>query len=370
MRVKILFILLTIIAFASAPVFAGRVGGPDSPLRFDAASHDFGTIRESDGKVSHTFRFRNVSRKPVVIIAVQTSCGCTVPEFSKRPVMPGDEGEITLTYNPADRPGPFTRDAEVYAADRHVVATLRVEGSVEPRPRSVEELYPFDLGGGVRASAVFVPFGYVSHGEPKQSYIDIVNTSPRAVGFAVRAVERSGLLTIAAPSRLEAGGKGEIRLEYLAPSGCGLNMTADDAAEIAVDGSVSAQRLTANAIVVEKYAPAAKFPAPQAQLNKNIANFGTVKHSSDVRAVPLTIANNGGDALLVYGVEFSGEGAEAVSATLAAGLTVDGGESEEFELLLTPSLADYGFMTVRMRIFTNDPVRPMRQVRVTAAVEE
>ena len=366
MKLKILFILLIVTVLSATDARAAA----DSPLRFDELSHDFGTIREVDGKVSHTFRFENVSRKPVVIIAVQTSCGCTVPEYSKRPLMPGERGEITLTYNPADRPGVFSREADVYAADRQVVATLHIEGAVEARPRSVEEMYPFDLGGGVRASAMFVPFGYVSHGEPKQSYIDVVNTSEREVSMAVRHAERSGALTIHAPSRLAAGAKGEIRLEYSVPVGSGVYATADDAAEVVVDGRPAQIRLTANAIVVEKYAPGSEFPAPQAQLNKNIVNFGTVKHSaSSVRAV-MTMANGGGDALRVDAVEFSGEGSEAVSTTLAAGESIDGGESAEFGVVLHPSRAECGFVSVRMRIFTNDPVRPMRQIRVTASVEE
>ena len=366
MITRIKYILLSIMLLAVCAVRAAA----GSPLEFDAMNHDFGTIREVDGKVSHTFRFRNVSAKPVVIIAVQTSCGCTVPEYSKRPVMPGQSGEITLTYNPADRPGVFTRDADVYAADRSVIATLRIEGSVEPRPRSVEESYPFDLGGGLRASAMFVPFGYVSHGERKQSYIDIINVSPRPVTVGVRPVESSGLLSIHVPSRLAAGAKGEIRLEYAVPDDSGRYMTADDSAEILADGRAADIRLTANAIVVEKYAPASEFPAPQAQLNKNIANFGTVKHSAPVRRLRFAIDNTGGDRLIINGVECTGESADAVSTTLAAGGGIDGGESAEFEVLLRPEKADYGFMTVRLRIFTNDPVRPMRQIRVMATVEE
>ena len=342
----------------------------DSPLKFDALSYDFGAIREADGKVSHTFRFRNASTKPVVIIAVQTSCGCTVPEYSKRPVMPGEGGEITLTYNPADRPGAFVRDADVYAADRTVIATLHISGMVEPRQKSVEELYPFDLGGGVRTSAMFVPFGYVSHGETKQSYIDIVNLSSRTVSIAVRPEKSSGLLRVHAPSQLAAGAKGEIRLEYAVPEACRRYMTADEVLQVLVDGRPAEIRLTANAIVVEKYAPSAKFPAPQAQLNKNIANFGAVKHSTSASSRRLMIANNGGDALIINAVECAGDGAGAVSATLKSGTRIDGGESVEFDVLLRPDKADYGFVSVRLRIFTNDPVRPMRQIRVTATVEE
>lgn len=366
MKTKLVYILLILLALCPGAV---RAAG-DSPLKFDAPSHDFGTIREADGRVSHTFNFVNISDKPVVIIAVQTSCGCTVPEFSRRPVMPGEAGAITLTYNPADRPGVFSRDADVYAADRTVIATLHIEGSVEPRPRSIAEMYPFSLGGGVRASAMFVPFGYVSHGETKQSYIDIVNTSAREVALSVRPLTSSGLLTIHAPSRLAAGAKGEIRMEYAVPADCGRYMTADDAAEVRVDGRAAEIRLTANAIVVEKYAPASEFPAPQAQLNKNIANFGTVKRSASVRRLRLTMDNTGGDVLTVDAVECTGEGAEALTTTLAAGTRIEGGESAGFDVVLHPDRAECGFLSLRMRIFTNDPVRPMRQIRVTAAIEE
>ena len=366
MKPKVLHIALIVIAL----MLSAAVAAQESPLRFDAKSHDFGPIREIDGKVSHTFSFVNTSDKPVVIIAVQTSCGCTVPEYSKRPVMPGAGGEITLTYNPADRPGPFTRDADVYGADRKVIATLRIEGNVEPRPRRVDELYPFDLGGGVRASASFVPFGYVSHGETKQSYIDIVNTSPRAVDVEVRLIQESGLLRFYAPSRLAAGAKGEIRMEYSVPSCSGRYMTADDSAQLLIEGRAADIQLTANAIVVERYDPSAQFPAPQAQLNKNIANFGAVKHSAPVQRMKFVIANGGGDALTINAVECTGESSEAVATTLRSGMQVEGGESAEFDVVLRPDRADYGFMTVRLRIFTDDPVRPMRQIRVTATVEE
>ena len=350
-------------------VFAARADA-GSPLKFDATHYDFGSIREVDGKVSHTFRFRNVSAKPVVIIAVQTSCGCTVPEYSKRPVMPDAVGEITLTYNPSDRPGVFLREADVYGADRSVIATLRIEGSVVPRPRSIEEDYPFDFGGGVRASATFLPFGYVSYGETKQGYADIVNTSSSPVTITLRPVASSGVLNVYSPSRLAAGARGEIRLEYSVPSEYGRCMTADDAVEVLINGRPSEIWLTANAIVVEKYAPAAEFPAPQAQLNKNIANFGTVKRSAPLRRVRLTIDNNGGDTLIIKDVECAGDGSEAISTTLTRGMRIDGGESAEFDVLLRPDKADYGFMSVRVRIFTNDLVRPMRQIRATASVEE
>ena len=356
------YILLAIIALRGFAIFAA----PTSPLSFDEAVHDFGRIREQDGPVSHTFRFVNRSGAPVVVSAVETTCGCTVPSFSKRPVLAGQGGEITLTYNPADRPGAFSRTADVYDADRRVVATLRIDGVVEPRPRSIEELYPHDAGGGVRLSAVFVPFGYVEHGAPKQSGVEVVNTSPHAVTLGLRRTRRSGRLLIDAPHMLAPGARARINLTYDVPEGCGEFRTADDEVEIIVGGRNLGGRLSTNAIIVKRYSPEAKFPAPEARLNKNIINFGVLKRGGGVRTQRLTLSNAGGDPLRVEALETDAP----VTFSIGPGTVVPEGGELEFEVRFDPSQADFGYMMRRLRIFTDDPARPMRHVRLTATVEE
>ena len=69
-------------------------------LTFQPAEWDFGTIRESDGRVSHTFTGVNRSDTPLVILDVVTTCGCTVPDFSKKPILPGEKTQVTVTYDP------------------------------------------------------------------------------------------------------------------------------------------------------------------------------------------------------------------------------------------------------------------------------
>lgn len=362
MKLVRLFLSLALTLLSAASLRAGE----DGPLRFDSPAHDFGTIREQDGRVSHTFRFVNTGNSPAVITAVETSCGCTVADFSKRPVMPGQSGEITITYDPGNRPGVFTRDVDVYTADRRRAARLRIEGSVEPRPRSIEETYPVDAGAGLRLTATFIPFSYVSHGMPKQSYIGCINTSDKPVRLAVKIVKGSGLMSVVAPARLEPGQRAEIGFIYSVAEGSDIYRTAGDAAEISVDGQRLKTRISTDAIIVGNYDPEAAFPAPQAHVSKNNANFGTVKRSSGVRRIPVKIANNGGEPLRIDGFETQG----AVSLSLRRGTIVDSGEDLSFDIILRPSAAQYGFLSQRIRLFTNDPVRPMRQIHVTAAIED
>ena len=66
---------------------------------FGEDEFDFGQIAAGE-KVTHSFTFINEGKSPLIIFDVQTSCGCTVPnDWSKDPILPGDEGHFTVTYD-------------------------------------------------------------------------------------------------------------------------------------------------------------------------------------------------------------------------------------------------------------------------------
>src|SRR4051812_27544946 len=54
---------------------------------------DFGSVKEGED-VDIKFRFKNTGNKPLIVASVVPGCGCTVPEYTKEPVMPGNEGFI------------------------------------------------------------------------------------------------------------------------------------------------------------------------------------------------------------------------------------------------------------------------------------
>ena len=74
--------------------------------------HVFENIKEGD-KARHTYKVKNVGDKPLFIANVQVSCGCTVPEFSKDPVLPGQTGDITLEFNSTGKPGHQKKNAMI-----------------------------------------------------------------------------------------------------------------------------------------------------------------------------------------------------------------------------------------------------------------
>lgn len=101
-------------------------------LRFEATSHELGTLSEDDAPVNRTFTYRNVSGRPVTISRVRTNCGCTAARHDSLPLAPDGTAQITLTYNPKNRPGTIDVDAFVYVEgiDRQPIARLSLYGEV------------------------------------------------------------------------------------------------------------------------------------------------------------------------------------------------------------------------------------------------
>ena len=94
------------------------------------AVHDFGTIKEADGPVSHIFKVKNEGNAPLIITKVTASCGCTQPEFPKEPIAPGKTGEIKVTYTPSGN-APFNKQISVYSNGKAGTTILSVKGVVE-----------------------------------------------------------------------------------------------------------------------------------------------------------------------------------------------------------------------------------------------
>jgi hypothetical protein len=71
---------------------------PKTEITFDESSYDFGSITKGE-KVNHTYTFTNTGSEPLIITNAKASCGCTVPEWPKEPIAPGEGGEIPVVFN-------------------------------------------------------------------------------------------------------------------------------------------------------------------------------------------------------------------------------------------------------------------------------
>ena len=101
-------------------------------IKFDKLTHNFGTFSEKSPVVTCTFSFTNVGEAPLVINQAVASCGCTVPEYTKAPIKPGDKGEIKVTYNGTGKfPGHFKKSITIRTNGVVEMTRLYIEGDME-----------------------------------------------------------------------------------------------------------------------------------------------------------------------------------------------------------------------------------------------
>lgn len=91
--------------------------------------YDFKEVKKGQ-TVSHRYEFTNTGKKPLIISAVVPGCGCTAPEYSKEPIMPGQNGFVTLTFDSTNFQGIQRKAAEVYANVEQLPIVLTFSANV------------------------------------------------------------------------------------------------------------------------------------------------------------------------------------------------------------------------------------------------
>lgn len=108
-------------------------------IEFEMTTHDFGKIMEGR-QVSCDFVFTNKGKAPLILANVQPSCGCTVPEWPREPILPGQKSKIKAVYNPGSFKGAFTKGITVTSNATVASVQLIIKGTVIEKP--VEPVSP------------------------------------------------------------------------------------------------------------------------------------------------------------------------------------------------------------------------------------
>ena len=121
-------LVLTMLLFCGMNVALAQ---KPAEIKFDKLTHDFGTFSEKEPVVSCTFAFTNVGESPLIINQAVASCGCTVPEYTKTPIQPGEKGEIKVTYNGTGKfPGHFKKSITVRTNGAVEMTRLYIDGEM------------------------------------------------------------------------------------------------------------------------------------------------------------------------------------------------------------------------------------------------
>ncbi|CAI8713281.1 DUF1573 domain-containing protein [Chryseobacterium sp. IT-36CA2] len=104
---------------------------PSTSVALSENSFDFGKIKKGD-KVEHVYEITNTGKNPLIISEVKPGCGCTAPDFTKEPIMPGKKGKVTLHFDSSSFDGNVQKYADVFANVEKAPIRLTFTANIQP----------------------------------------------------------------------------------------------------------------------------------------------------------------------------------------------------------------------------------------------
>lgn len=110
--------------------------GKEPVMTFEEKEFDFGAIKEGD-KVEHVFTFKNTGESDLVITDAKGSCGCTVPDYKKEPIKPGETSTMKVTFDSTGKPGPQQKTVTIATNTATGSELLTINANVTAKPAGI-----------------------------------------------------------------------------------------------------------------------------------------------------------------------------------------------------------------------------------------
>jgi hypothetical protein len=337
------------------------------PIQFREESHDFGDIQEKAGSVTHQFEFTNNLNRPVKILGVKPSCGCTTPDWTKEPIMPGKTGYVQARFDPKGRPGFFNKHLTVTTdADSNPI-TLSIKGTVTREGKEaitefngmngswLVKTASFNLGK-IFIRDVFVgrEFAIMNNGKKPVTYLDKFD-GPKYIKITVE------------PKTLAPGERGTIKLNYNGKQRDAYGFQSDQVV-LHTDDEDQPEKAFSIFATLEDYfptlTPAEAAKSPRIQLSSLAIDFGRIRQSQAV-VKELVITNNGKSPLKLNSIQSNCTciNTETKSKTLKPG------ETTSMKVSFNPEDRK-GTQQKAITIYSNDPQGSVQRITLNAYVED
>lgn len=355
---------LYIIAFCVAAFAASAI----EQVQWLRTTHNFGAFDESTGPVTTTFRFVNTGDEPVSIVSARASCGCTAPAYDRAPVAPGDTADIKVTYDPAGRPGRFSKYVAVDLSIDGARQKLIVEGTVVGNNESVAQQYPVECSNHLRLSRGVAMMGDVVKGQLKTLFVKAYNSSHDTIAPSVSQLPPYLSVSVA-PERVAPGEQCSF-IFYFRSDRCPLYGLVTDTLAVHPDGANAATcPLPFTALVNEDFtrlSPKQLAKAPTIRIADPTADFSTISRL-DTEPVTRTveIANVGRSTLEIRRIYTTTPGVDVAFDRAA----VKPGKHATVTITVHPDALRGDILNARIAVIANDPANPVSTIRAVGTID-
>ena len=350
-RLLILFCLVHTITYAQLA----------DPLVFNEKTHDFGSINEDGGNVATEFTFVNKSGRPIKIVNVQPSCGCTTPDWTREIIDDGESGIIKASFDPRGKAGYFNKSITVTTDLNASPVILAIKGNVEGKTDNSE----YDVRNGAlltKVSTLNIGKIFINKDNGFKSF-DVKNGSKIDLTFG--EVKAPDYITVQVPQSIKPGEKSSLLLLYNAKKKNSYGFVSDNI-EITTNDPAGAIKSFSVFATIEEYFPplTAKTieEAPVFTIENQDIKFGQLSQSATYNQ-EVVIKNSGKSTLSIRALQSNCTCLEAKTEKME----LKPGSSSIIKITFAPK-GRPGIQNKSIAVYSNDPRNPVQRITLAGNV--
>jgi hypothetical protein len=334
------------------------------PLVFREKIHDFGNILEQDGPATFEFVVVNKSTRPVKIVNVQPSCGCTTPDWTKEPIAVNATGFIKASFDPKGRPGYFDKTLTVTTDWDGQPIVLRIKGNViNPETANAPSLFTAAVGN-LRFKTSSFNLGKV-----------FINRDTEPIVFPFRNAGKDSIhfkeyigpryIKVSMPKVVAPGQTATIKITFDAKLKNQYGFTSENV-ELKTDDTEFPEKSFSVFATTEEYFPKLSekelAEAPVLLLQANVVNFGIVR-AGVVLSREIKMTNTGKKDLTIRHAQ-----SNCSCLTITPGARVlKPGQDTTLKITLDTQ-GRTGPQNKSVTIYSTDPQNPVQRITFSTAV--
>ncbi|MDB4335081.1 DUF1573 domain-containing protein, partial [bacterium] len=307
--------------------------------------------------------FKNTGGQPLVIQDVRPSCSCTAPDWTKKPIRPGESGYVTAEFDPKNRPGNFNKSLTIRSNATVPNELLRIIGKVTPKEKTLEDIYPKAMGP-IRLKASHLSIGNISPAVKKTEQLEIINSSDSPITIVFERVPKH-ITVKSLPATLKPGQAGVILASYNAALKNDWGYSSDAIYMKFGDKLDYKNRLSVSANVQEDFntwTAEQKQNAAKAEFDNKVFNFNEITQGEKAEH-NFVLTNKGKSTLIIRKVKASC-GCTAINPQKKE---IAPGESTSIKAVFN-SAGKSGRQNKSITVITNDPLASSVLLRVQGTV--